>query len=133
MQYYKVTLRVPVKMLSTIMEVLDGEGVLISAVPDEGVEVANGAKVRKNRYFGGRRSKGISGEELALQCLKDGPQTEEAITPTFQSHGFAVNSVSAVLSKARRDNLVSRLTDGRWALFGWGITQAGQNEIARAT
>lgn len=88
---------VPAKMIGTIVELLAGEGILVSVAPKA---PDNGhTKAHRGRYSPGTGGRTInSGRTVVLEALKTGPKTIKELEDLFRTQGRASNSVSPVLS-----------------------------------
>jgi hypothetical protein len=111
---YEMNLIVPVRLVGPIMELLDGEGVLVSTKPHDETMATGNKKVF--RYAGGKKNKGISSEELIKQMLADGSKTDKEMSFAFKRHGFADTSTAASLSHYRIKGLVRRDANNKWEL-----------------
>lgn len=68
-------------------------------------------------YAGGRRDKGIHGDQLLRELLRDGAElTAEEITKGFMQRHFAESSSSPWISRMRQAGEIERLTSGRFRL-----------------
>lgn len=79
---------------------------------------------KPSRFVGGKRLKDISGKALALQILSTEPLrvcTVDDLKPQFKAHGFAENSIHAVLFKLKADHKILYLGDGRFCMPGTTI------------
>lgn len=117
-QMFDMHITVPAKVIGNIIELLSGEGILVSISPK--AELA--PKQAQRRYVGGRRNKGISGIDVIIMALGSGHTA--GLTSYFARHDFSVTSVSPSLTKARAAGLVEgpsdnlRLTDKGVQHFG---------------
>ena len=95
-KYFDLHLRVAENKLPTVLGTLmpEAEVMLISVTPSDIIEPGP-----KRRYINGCRSKGISGEDLMLQIIKDKPVKYETLIDAFVEKGFSRNSVSPVTNK----------------------------------
>lgn len=94
---FEMHLIVPPKLVGTIVELMEGEGVIVSMNPHNEKGKRNGP-----RYAGGKRNKGISGANAALAIIKESakPLTYDKIGTLMASrHNFSVTSASPVLAK----------------------------------
>lgn len=122
---FKVTLRVTASRLPTVLEALSGSAHLISVLPCEGGEepaAAKGAKTRKAPagpyYVNGKRNKGISGQQLALQSFQraSGSLTTAQLAKIFEAQGFSPSSNSPAIAALAQAGLVERVELGRWKI-----------------
>lgn len=112
MKFYNVTLRCPEKKLQTLMSVVSGEMTLVKVEP----EGETASKNKQMRYAGGLRNKGISGKDLFLKLLANGPKTADQIKKSFIDQGFAATSHEATGSTLRNEKKIERDKDGKWSL-----------------
>ncbi len=75
---------------------------------------------KPSRFVGGKRSKGITANELILRILKDsgGQAYAHTFRSQFVARGFAGNSYGPALSKMRVAGKVRYLGDSLWVLAG---------------
>jgi hypothetical protein len=102
---YRVVADVPSESLTTVMQVIEGAARIIKVEP---VESAARSASSKRGYVGGKRNKGISGDDLLLKCLRGSksPISADQLRSAFEKHGFSPNSLSPTLSKAVAKKLV---------------------------
>lgn len=98
--YYKMTLNVPEDLVSVVFDAVKGRGIVVTST--EAIE--NGRRASRPHFAGGKRNKGISGQELILQTLKEhGRIPYERMRKLFVDHDppFAATSIesAAVLLK----------------------------------
>jgi hypothetical protein len=117
---YRITLDVKSSMLTTVMELVDGD-------PDITlVHVTNAAdpalppaplppQTNGSRYVGGKRNKTVRGDALVEEVLRSGPATMEEIRQAFVHHEFAAASAGAYVSKMLRDGRITNKPHGRYA------------------
>lgn len=99
---FEVTFLIDASRLTTITELVAGECTLLGMK-----EVEHKRKVKRG-FVGGKRNKGISGEKLLLQTLKDrGPSQLSDVRLHFKNLGFAFATAASVASKAQRIGLVT--------------------------
>lgn len=115
----KVVLTVPDNAsLAVLIGAVDKFAILLEATPYE--EVSNVPPRRKSpgvpRYTNGTRNKGMRGDDLILDILKDGPRTIKQIETAFKENGFAANSASPCLSRAKAMGKITRFTNGSWSM-----------------
>lgn len=119
MSQYEMHLIVPAKLVGTIIELLDGEGILVSTAPyDEKKSQAPVAKKRKFKFAHGIKNKGVRGRELALEMVGRGPVTEAQARNIFVAKGFAPTSAQAFLSELKCEGRAKRDANGYWSLCG---------------
>ena len=115
---YRFICDVPSTALSTVMGVLEGVAQIVEVRP---VGAADGAPAKPNapRYAGGKRSKGISGKDFALQILRKyrRPVSPAEMEREFKERGFAPSSWSPSVSRlgkkvVRGDNGYLALSKG---------------------
>jgi hypothetical protein len=68
------------------------------------------------RFVGGKRDKGIKGDELVLEVLRSGPASMEELKRAFVNRAFAPGSTGAYLSKLMKAKQIERRPNGRYAL-----------------
>jgi hypothetical protein len=114
-QKYKVELIVPAKLFGTIMEVLEGCGVMVKAEP-----YVNGDASRKlpryngaggSRFANGQSNKGVKGNDLFLSLL---PADMRTIEKEFINRGFALSTASATGSWLRSEGKATKDATGVW-------------------
>jgi hypothetical protein len=94
---FDMHLRVPHERVSTIIDVLEGA---CEVVMIEQCTPALEEKKKVTHYMNGMRNKGISGEALLIELLKNGGKTKVELALGFAQRGFAKSSVSPMVSKA---------------------------------
>jgi hypothetical protein len=99
---FDMHLRVPHDRIATIIDALSGacEIIKIEQFTDAEAEV-------KYHYANGIRNKGVKGDDLLLELLKEGPRTKSQLAIGFAQRGFAKTSVSPVVSKLMQADKVS--------------------------
>ena len=117
MTVYAVLFHVEEKKLATVLGALQGSAQLVSVTPTE-VETPKATK--EQYYTGGKRLKGISGEELVLKTLgsEKRPFHRSEIEKVFVANGFAAQSYSPTLSKLMSDGKIVSAGPGAYALKG---------------
>ena len=120
---FDVTLRVSSARLATVLEALNGSATLVSVLPCTEVTPK---RARVFAYAGGKRNKGISGQQLVLQALQraNGKLTIGQLGKIFAAQGFSPNSQSPALAALKTRGLVESLEKGSWKL-----TPAGLKEV----
>ena len=93
---------VPAKMVGTIIELLAGEGILVSVKPQE-----NQSHSRVTKHHRATGSRIENGRTIILDALSSGPKTFAVLESLFASKGRATNSVSPVLSGLTAANKVT--------------------------
>ena len=109
------------KKLATIIEVLDHEAEMISCKEHSSDEIFAEGQPRgwpasrpahehktPHRYVGGRRNKGIDGEELVLKVLSNHWTKLSVVESAFKRYGFAQKSANSRLSKMKSMGLVEQ-------------------------
>ena len=78
------------------------------------------AKPKQGHYRDGKRFKGISGDELAMQIVSSADRvfTLDEIAASFVEKGFAGNSASPVLSGLVREGKIRALGAGKYCRTG---------------
>ena len=98
---YDVTVRVPAAKVAVVLQTLEGEGELISALPTE-TEKRDGRRKRGGAAGGPvvrNRKTGVLGKDLVLQVAAGGAETKlDKFEKEFLGRGFAIGSVKARLS-----------------------------------
>lgn len=100
---FEMHLIVPPKLVGTIVELMSDEGIIVTMNPYKN------SKKQIKVYAGGKRNKGISGEEAVLTILKDAgkPMTHQQVGKLMASKfGFSANSSSPVLSRLAKGKKV---------------------------
>jgi hypothetical protein len=120
MANYKVTLLTDLETLPALLETVKPSAKIISVVADDS---ETGEKPKKKmQYAGGRRNKGISGEDLALSIFKEAKKAGQqfvlgsVIEKQFVARGFAPTSATSTLSLLVRAQKVRRLGDDKYTL-----------------
>lgn len=114
MSMYELHLQVPTKLLTTILELIEGEGILVKMAV---LPADEKRKPRKPRHYAnGARLKGIDGRQLILKTLSSGPKSLTDVMSAFVTHGFAPSSASSRLSQLRAKGEITRLADQKYAL-----------------
>lgn len=92
---FELHLIVPPKLVGTIVELMDGEGIIVSMNPYVDKKSA------PRRYLNGKKNKGISGIDAVIAILTDHKKLQyDKIGKLMQSkHNFAPSTASPVLSK----------------------------------
>jgi hypothetical protein len=112
--HYEVTVRCPEAHLPTFLSAVTGYVTLVSVKAIEQPAIANGDNIspvtgkekKQFRYNDGKRDKGITGRDLILSLLADGPKPKNHVLSQFKARGFAHNSFSASLSPLTRGGQV---------------------------
>lgn len=107
---FDVHLIVPANLVGTIVELMQGSGVLVSMTPHEGREAR-----RKHFYRGGKRDKGISADDAILEYLRAsaGLATLKQLSSYLSSkYSFADSSAGAAVSGMIKEGLLTRGEDG---------------------
>ena len=105
---YDVTVRVPAAKVAVVLQTLEGEGELISALPTQEEE-----RIRRPRVVVRNRKTGVLGKDLVLQVAAGGAETERAkFDAAFLEKGFAPGSVGARLNEAIRDGSLVEVRGG---------------------
>lgn|SRR5678815_5779293 len=113
MKTYDVHLRVDTARLATLIEVAQPSAQILSVKPTEETEPHE----KKHHYVNGKRNKGISARNLALQTISDQFHcTLGQIKTAFKLKGFATSSVSPTLSTLVRENLIIAISPRVFAL-----------------
>lgn len=133
---YVLTLHVPEDRLGTVIDTVAGTAQIVSIVPSkesampvgtnqphfarmQGALVEHHTMTRNRGYAGGRRNKGISGKDLAIQILSTTPVKiweGKDIQRKFAEKGFAPSSASPNLTLLARDGKVRAWGNGRFSL-----------------
>lgn len=124
---FEVTFLIGASKLTTITELVAGECTLVGMreiTPKEPAKKEQ--RPRQFHFYGGRRFKGISAEDLLIIALADGPKSTSRLYEIFEARGFAPTSASPACSNARKAGVVTG--DGN----GWLLTDTGKAKIAEA-
>lgn len=119
---YAVTLHVRESQISTVLAALTGSSTLVSVTPTKESAETN-SKSYTRTYAGGKRNKGITGAELAMQIFSaaNRPVSYSEIAERFAAHGFAKHSSSPAISKLVKENKVRKLGGGKYVATGVSI------------
>lgn len=122
---FKVTLRVPGDRFDAIMQAVGrGDYVLSGCEEIAGAE----APQKTVTYFaGGKKNKGIKGDDLLLSWLATGSASSDVLRDVFRERGFKDTSLSPVLSKAKEAGLIL----GNYK--GWALTAKGKEAASMVT
>ena len=116
---YAVLFHVTERDLGTVLSALSGSSTLISVTPTTVADGDNGIK-KQFRYAGGKKSKGITGDELALKILS----SENRVFPLhelknkFLEAGFAHTSAAPNFNKLAREKKIRALGDNKFCALG---------------
>lgn len=112
---FDVHVIVPAKLIGTLVELLEGEGCLVSMEPY--VEKV-GIKKPKFAYAGGKRNKGISGYDAVIEAIKVGYRTTEKIADHMvKEYGFAPTSASPAITHLKAAGRIKQDEDSKiWSL-----------------
>lgn len=112
---YEVILHCPFESLSALIDVAVPQVKLISAKP-----VADEISVlpEKRAWAGGKRLKGISAKDYAIQLIKEGKTSLDQIQKAFVAHNppFAIASAGSSVSLLIRDGVLIRASHGRYTM-----------------
>lgn len=113
---YRVVCDVPGASLTTVLGVLEGSATIVKLEPVGDAPAP--AKMNGHRYAGGRRNKGISGQDLVLKVCRAyrRPVSVEEMRAEFVKAGFAESSWSPVVSKLEVAKRIERGDNGYIAL-----------------
>ena len=67
-------------------------------------------------FVGGKRDKGIKGDELVLEVLRSGPASMEELRRAFVNRTFAPGSTGQYVSRLLKTQQIERRPNGRYAL-----------------
>jgi hypothetical protein len=124
---YVVTLHVTETNLGTVLSALAGSSTLVSVVPTQETASAKPAPPGSPRaprpgpfYAGGKRNKGIKGEDLILETMGKEDRVYDALelANVFVQRGFARTSVYPQLSLLAKAGRVRSLGNGKFCLPG---------------
>jgi hypothetical protein len=121
---YAVLFHVSEDHLGTVLSTLSGASTLVSVTPTEKtVNKRASPKVHPDRetfYVGGKRNKGISGEDLVLQVLGSANRVFDSaeVRSKFVQHGFAANSCYSTMSKLVSEKKIRALGNSKFCLPG---------------
>jgi hypothetical protein len=117
MKYYHIHLRVPTRLVTTLLELVEREDITVLDSPFKEAAIAPSSK-RTPHYVNGKRNKGISGRDLVLASLKTSPSglTDEELERIFTDRGFSPNSAGPNTSKLREEGVIWRSIGGKWLL-----------------
>ena len=114
---YVMTLIVPARLVGTILDVLKGEGLMVKTEPYVETEQQQQPKKKEFRYAGGKRNKGISGVDLAIQSIQAGVKTDRGLMKAFVIKGFSENSSGPVISRLLQEGRIGRNSDGSYSFI----------------
>jgi hypothetical protein len=109
--YYRMELKVPANLVTTIFDLLKDDGLVVNVTP-----LQEETKVKPSKYANGKKNKGITGAQLVLSALKHGACAQDILTTTFVARGFSPNSCHAACSKLIKEGKVTRTPNGHYAL-----------------
>jgi len=122
---YVVTLHVTETNLGTVLSALAGSSTLVSVVPaqETAKEASSGSSAGPRigpYYVGGKRNKGIKGEDLILETMSKADRVYDAVelANVFVQRGFARTSVYPQLSMLAKAGKVRSLGNGKFCLPG---------------
>lgn len=122
---YAALFHVAENNLGTVLSTLSGSANLVSVTPTEKAVTTQRAspKVHPDResfYVGGKRNKGISGEDLVLQVLGSDNRVFDSaeVRSKFVQNGFAANSAYSTLSKLASEKKIRALGNSKFCLPG---------------
>ncbi len=111
---YILTIRTEDIDIPTILQALAGSATLVSIVEDQVPAVLT---AKKSHYANGKRDKGISGVDLALDVLRRTPTvTTQMFEQAFVERGFAAHSHSSAVHQLVQDGRAIKLGTGMWTL-----------------
>jgi len=111
MSKFAIHIIVPAKMIGTIIDLLDNEGILVSVTPIDDEKKPSRHRVPRSR------KNTQTGQELVLQLLSSGAKTPQQLSTLFQAQGFSSSSYSPCCSKLHAAGKIHfSKTDGKWRL-----------------
>jgi hypothetical protein len=138
MATYRVVLAVDSHALATMMSLVEGSQdvklVNVSDFADPAPlppsppapvshDTLASPKIKSPRFIGGRKNKGVSGENLVIETLRSGSADLSELRRVFTHRGFAPTSASPTVSKMLRDGDIERGAHGRFRLATNGARQ----------
>lgn len=114
---FEMHLIVPTRLVGAIVELMDGEGVVVTMSPHVETKRTNS----KSHYANGKKDKGISGPDAVREVMTQAgrPMLAKEVGRLLASkHGFAVGTASPVLSKFLAEGKVVRDDAGKYSLKG---------------
>ena len=111
---FEMKLIVPTKLVGAVVELMEGEGIIVHMAPFVEENKTKPRKGSGQHYAGGKRDKGISGNEAVMAILKESKlalTAEQVGKKMAERWGFSANSASPVLSKLQADKKVKRVDD----------------------
>ena len=120
LKQYDVTIRTTADKLATILEVLlPASGTLMGIQPVEDAVTPLPPK-RNFHYANGKKKKGLTGEQLALQIISSANRTFSVseVSKQFEGAGFAATSAGPSLSTLARKGKARRVGDGMYCAIG---------------
>lgn len=114
---YTVALTVDPKALPILLGVIEGyKGIVLVGMTLNGEAKAAAESVNRKGYVGGKRDKGIRGDDLLVELLSNGKMKLSVIQRQFASRGFALTSASPILSKLIAAKKVMRVGSSEYRL-----------------
>jgi len=107
---YMMHLVVPVRLVGDILQIMQGEGIMVKCEPY--IETEPSTKPRSKYYVGGKKNKGIRGVDLAIEAGKSGVRERADFKRIFTAKGFSPNSASACLSQLCDEGRFRRVGEG---------------------
>ena len=107
---FELKLIVPAKLVGTIVELVEGEGILVEMKP-----YANQRHSPIHRHH----EPGITANDLMLEYIKAAtkPFTVKDVEQVFKAKGYAIGTVSSRLSMAKTKKLVKTVGGPRSGLY----------------
>lgn len=104
-KWYRMTIEVPTRLLTTVHQVLEGECRIVEAA-----KPVNGTNHKSKFYVGGKKFKGIRGEDLVFKTIDElggGASTFE-ITEAFKRNSFSESSVTSRINDMYKKGLIEK-------------------------
>jgi hypothetical protein len=116
MATFDLHLRVPTRLLTPLIELVEGDGGIVLGMVELTKEDRKKGARKHTTYANGKRFKGISGSDLAMQVLTatGKPTHYGVIQAVFERNGFAKNSTAAALSVLKSEKKVINPAPGIW-------------------
>jgi hypothetical protein len=123
---YRVVIDCESKLLSTILSLIDGNPeIRLVTVTDASAPSLPPAplppqpakkELRVWRYVGGKKDKGVRGEDVIANVLRSGPADMAELRRVFANHNYSPTSAPSYVSRLIKQGKIKRGLHGRFAL-----------------
>lgn len=115
---FEVRIQTHAQLLPAFIELISGEATLVSVTEVPASPLTTKGKIRqRHHYTNAKKDKGISGEDLAIELLSNGPMPYEKMALAFGARGFAPATASAILSIMKKEGKAENQGHGIWSLI----------------